>query len=112
MFDGQPKRTIIYAARDGSEPLQEWLDAMRDKQGRVVILKRLDKLRRGSPGKWREVGGVYELKIDFGPGYRVYCNFHGLELVILLAGGDKGTQDADIDYAKQLWRDYKERFMA
>lgn len=76
---------------------------MRDRQGRAKILARIDRLEDGNPGKTRSVGsGVVEMKIDFGPGYRIYYIQRGDELVLLLCGGDKSTQSADIRLAKVL----------
>jgi putative addiction module killer protein len=67
-------------------------------------------LERGNPGKVAPVGeGVSELKIDFGPGYRVYFGQQGEELVIILAGGDKASQDRDIKAAKKMWGEWKEQ---
>jgi len=80
-----------------------WLSSLRDRQGRAKIMARIDRLEEGNPGKSRSVGaGVVEMKIDFGPGYRVYYVQRGEMVVILLCGGDKGTQDDDIQRAKEL----------
>lgn len=76
---------------------------MRDRQGRAKILARIDRLEDGNPGKTRSVGsGVVEMRIDFGPGYRIYYIQRGDELVLLLCGGDKSTQSAEIRLAKVL----------
>ena len=80
-----------------------WLSYLRDRQGRAKILARIDRLEEGNPGKTRSVGaGVVEMKIDFGPGYRVYCVQRGDVVIVLLCGGDKSTQDNDIQRAKVL----------
>lgn len=80
-----------------------WLRDLRDDRARAKIAIRIDRLALGNPGKVKPVGeGVSELKIDYGPGYRVYFKQHGDELVILLCGGDKSTQDKDIVKAKEL----------
>jgi putative addiction module killer protein len=80
-----------------------WLSGLRDKQGRAKILARIDRLEEGNPGKTRSVGaGVVEMKIDFGPGYRVYYVQRGDVVIVLLCGGDKNTQDNDIKRAKAL----------
>jgi len=72
----------------------DWLNALRDKRGKVKILERLDRMEEGNPGKTRSVGSrVMELKIDFGPGYRLYFVRRGAMLAILLCGGDKSFQD-------------------
>jgi putative addiction module killer protein len=76
---------------------------LRDKQGRAKILARIDRLENGNPGKTRNVGaGVVEMKIDFGPGYRVYFAKRGQLLILLLCGGNKSTQTQDIQRAKTL----------
>lgn len=86
-----------------TEEFADWLTGMRDRQGRAKILARIDRLEDGNPGKTRSVGsGVVEMRIDFGPGYRIYYIQRGDELVLLLCGGDKSTQSADIRLAKVL----------
>lgn len=72
------------------------------------ILRRLTRVRAGLWGDARPVGaGVLELREHYGPGYRVYCARHGAALVILLAGGDKGSQRRDIEHAKRYWKDWQ-----
>jgi putative addiction module killer protein len=83
----------------------KWIDGLKDINGRAKILARVERLAAGNPGDVGPVGeGVSELRIDFGPGYRVYFKKKGKEIVILLAGGDKDTQDRDIQVAKELAR--------
>ena len=83
-----------------------WLDGLRDRQARARIQVRLDRLALGLAGDVKPVGsGVSELRIDYGPGYRVYFKRQGDDVVILLAGGDKRTQDRDIQRALALARD-------
>jgi putative addiction module killer protein len=80
-----------------------WLTALRDRQGRAKIMARIDRLEEGNPGKTRSVGaGVVEMKIDFGPGYRVYYVQRGEVVIVLLCGGDKSTQEKYIQRAKAL----------
>jgi putative addiction module killer protein len=86
-----------------TEEFASWLHGLRDKQGRAKILARIDRLKEGNPGKTRSVGaGVVEMKIDFGPGYRVYYIQQGELLILLLCGGNKSTQANDIKRAKVL----------
>jgi len=86
-----------------TEEFAAWLSGLRDRQGRAKILARIDRLEEGNPGNTRSVGaGVVEMKIDFGPGYRVYYVQRGEVTMVLLCGGDKSTQDSDIKYAKIL----------
>ena len=80
-----------------------WLDELRDIQARARVQSRIERLATGNPGDVEPVGeGVSELRIDYGPGYRVYFKQRGRELVILLAGGDKRTQAKDIKTALRL----------
>jgi putative addiction module killer protein len=82
-----------------------WFDRLRDRRGRARILVRIRRLSLGNPGDVRAVGeGVFELRIDSGPGYRIYFARRGLSAVVLLAGGDKRTQRNDIRRAVQLAR--------
>jgi putative addiction module killer protein len=99
-----------YRTRDGRRPLSEWIDALRDRSARMRVLARIDRLSVGLRGDWKAVGqGVFELRIDYGSGYRIYCAAHGHELVILLCGGDKRKQQQDIETAHAYWQDFKER---
>jgi putative addiction module killer protein len=88
---------------------REWLDALKDRVGRARILVRVERLIHGNPGQHRDLtDGVSELKIDFGPGYRVYYAQRGTSLLLLLAGGDKSTQQKDIATAIHLARNFQE----
>lgn len=80
-----------------------WIATLRDRQARARILVRIDRLAMGNPGQHRVLaGGVSELKIDHGPGYRVYYHQRGSTLVILLCGGDKQSQRSDIRSAQAM----------
>jgi putative addiction module killer protein len=82
-----------------------WFASLRDQQARARILARVRRLSLGNPGDVRPVGeGVSELRIDYGPGYRVYFTQRGATLIVLLVGGDKRTQRRDIETAKELAR--------
>ena len=88
-----------------TETYVQWIDNLRDLQARARVQVRIERLSAGNPGDVRAVGeGVSELRIDYGPGYRVYFTKRGREVVILLAGGDKTTQSADIKVALRLSR--------
>ena len=92
-----------------TDEYRDWLDALRDQTGRARILVRVDRLIDGNPGQHRHLtNGVSELKIDFGPGYRVYYMQKGVRLLLLLAGGDKSTQQRDVAMAIKLATDFKE----
>jgi putative addiction module killer protein len=98
-----------------SDAFDEWLENLRDERAKARIIARLERLERlerlaaGNQGDVKPVGdGVSELRINYGPGYRVYYMQHGAELIVLLCGGDKSTQDKDIRKAKEIasdWRD-------
>ncbi len=86
-----------------TEVFVEWLDSLKDIHARARVLVRIARLAAGNPGDVKPVSeGVSELRIDYGPGYRVYFKKRGRELVILLAGGDKSTQTRDIKKALRL----------
>ena len=92
-----------------TEEFSEWLGALRDSRAKANILIRIDRLAGGNPGDVAPVGkGVSELRINYGPGYRVYYIQRGTRYILLLAGGDKSTQDRDISKAKRLAMDYQE----
>ena len=92
-----------------TEAYGEWLDALKDRAGRARILVRVERLIHGNPGQHRDLtDGVSELKIDFGPGYRVYYAQRGTSLLLLLAGGDKSTQQKDIAMAIHLAKSFQE----
>lgn len=99
-----------YEREDGRVPFTEWLDSMRDKVAQARIRIRLNQVQAGNFGDSEPVGeGVIELRVHVGAGYRVYCGRHGKSVVLLLCGGDKGTQKADIKQAKELWAEWKRR---
>ncbi|PIP82435.1 MAG: addiction module killer protein [Elusimicrobia bacterium CG_4_9_14_3_um_filter_62_55] len=98
-----------YRTRNGRVPVSEWIEAL-DAASAARILVYLERLRFGRAGGLRSVGrGVWELKIDVGPGYRVYFSQVGKRLLLLLCGGDKGSQRRDVRLAKRYREDYLER---
>lgn len=99
-----------YLTKKGEKPFKEWLDRLKDIRARQKVRIRLDRVRLGSLGKNRSVGeGVFEIKIDYGPGYRVYCVIEERTIILLLLGGDKSSQKGDIALAREYWRDHKGR---
>jgi putative addiction module killer protein len=89
---------VRYSAEFG-----KWLKSLRDANAYARIVQRIRRLERGNPGDVKPVGaGLHELRIDYGPGYRVYFVYEGSAVVILLCGGDKGTQGRDIKRARDL----------
>ena len=92
-----------------TDDYREWIDALKDRAGRARMLVRVDRLIEGNPGQHRDLtDGVTELKIDFGPGYRVYYTQRETRLLLLLAGGDKSTQQKDIAKAIRLAKSFQE----
>lgn len=99
-----------YADAKGKEPFRDWLYGLRDRAAFARITVRLDRVELGNFGFCKSVGtGVFELKIDYGPGYRVYYAISGKTVVLLLLGGDKSTQSKDIEMAKSYWASHRER---
>ncbi len=108
-MEAYPYAIEYYLTVSNRKPFKEWLDSL-DIVTRAKIRIRLDRARLGNLGRNRSVGeGVYELKIDYGPGYRVYYALNGKTVILLLLGGDKSTQKKDISLAKVYWKDHKER---
>jgi putative addiction module killer protein len=105
-----PRVVDYYYTADGQAPFKEWLHAISDRPTRQIIAARLARVRRGLLGDSRFVGsGVWELRVDVGPGYRIYFGQKAPALVWLLCGGHKGTQEKDIWKAQTLWFDYLRR---
>jgi len=99
-----------YQTSDKRIPYREWLDTVRNPVAFAAVQLRVDRLERGLFGDCAPVGeGVWELRIDTGAGYRVYYGLAGKQVVLLLCGGDKRTQKADIKRAKEYWKDHGER---
>ena len=99
---------LVYRDRSGESPYREWLESLDWKtQDRIVL--RVARLKWGQFGDFKALdGGLYELRLFFGPGYRVYFGEHGGKMVLLLSGGDKSTQKQDIKTAKEFWKHYLE----
>ena len=105
-----PYEIEYFVAENGQKPFREWLERLRDVDGRAKIRIRLDRVRLGNLGDSRSVGeGVHELRVDHGPGYRVYFGQEGTRLILLLLGGDKSSQKRDIARAKELWNEHRVR---
>ena len=108
----QSKSRIVdyYKTLAGREPAREWLSSLKDSLTQAILYKRIRQAGLGQFGKTRNVGdGVWELKIDFGPGYRVYYGIQGDELILILMAGSKRTQPMDIKKARAYWIEWKER---
>jgi putative addiction module killer protein len=98
----------VYETSKGKLPYSEWENSLSAKD-RAIITTRLVRIRQGNLGDCKPIKGtpgVYEFRIDFGPGYRIYYGMKGKKIILLLCGGDKGTQNKDILKAKTFWEDY------
>jgi putative addiction module killer protein len=110
MRNTQPRELEFYRTQNGRVPFTEWFESIRDTRAQGRIEARLISLEFGNFGDYRSVGGgVFELRIHVGRGYRVYFGEVDNMVVLLLCGGDKSSQQRDIERAKTYWRDYKER---
>ncbi|MEW6516653.1 MAG: type II toxin-antitoxin system RelE/ParE family toxin [candidate division FCPU426 bacterium] len=105
------KQLLYYQTPDGRLPFRDWLYCgSLEKKTKSIVIERLNRLSVGNPGDYKALGrGVCELRIDFGPGYRIYYAHTGKAIILLLCGGNKKTQKKDIETAGEYWRDYKDR---
>lgn len=100
-----------YRTPNGRQPFTEWFESIRDSSTRIRIDKRLKRLEDGNLGDCESVGdGVFELRLHFGPGYRMYFGQIDNRIILLLSGGDKTSQRRDIERSKAYWREYKETY--
>jgi putative addiction module killer protein len=98
----------FYTRADGVAPFWEWVMTLRDSLTQDRIDQRLSRFRLGNMGDCKSVGGgIWEARLHFGPGYRIYYALDGRELIVLLCGGDKSTQANDIRTAREYWDDYR-----
>ena len=110
MRNAHPRTIDFYQISNGHEPFTEWFLSIRDTSIRRRIQSRLIAIETGNLGDRKSVGeGVWELRLDFGPGYRIYYGEVDNTVVLLLCGGDKSSQRRDIERAKNYWKEYKER---
>ena len=99
-----------YASRDGKAIFTEWWRKLRDRQARDRIHIQIDRLALGNTSDSKSLGnGIHELRIHYGPGYRVYYGKTGKGIILLLCGGNKASQQQDIKRAKYYWQDYRRR---
>lgn len=99
-----------FLSEDERDPLQEWLKKLRDPIAKMQVVKRVNRIESGIFGNHKFCrDGVWELRIDQGAGYRVYYAMSGALVVLLLCGGDKGSQDADIERAIGYWKNWQWR---
>ncbi|MES9858711.1 MAG: type II toxin-antitoxin system RelE/ParE family toxin [Sedimenticola sp.] len=99
-----------YTDEQGKSPYAQWLGNLRDARAKAKIIMQVDRMELGLFGDSEPIGdGLSELRIHYGPGYRVYYGKEGQKVYLLLCGGDKSTQSKDIKRAKAHWQDYKRR---
>ncbi len=109
MHDVHPREIQIYRTPNGRQPFIEWLESIKDKTTQRRIRTRLAYLKAGNFGDFKSVGdGVFELRLNFGPGYRIYFGQVSSTIILLLCGGDKSSQVRDIEQARNYWLQYKE----
>jgi putative addiction module killer protein len=103
-------KIVIYSTKTGKEPYSEWEDGL-DKKTQAIVKNRLDRISLGNLGKVKAIKGskdIWEIVLDIGPGYRIYYGKKGATIVLLLVGGEKKTQERDIEKVKRYWLDGKE----
>ena len=99
-----------YITTEGRDPFKDWVSKLADRMARARVLARVQRLAAGNFGDCKPLdGGVWELRIDHGPGYRVYYALAGKRLILLLVGGDKRRQQSDIESAVAFWNDWQRR---
>jgi len=108
-MEAKANRVDVYRKPDGRSPFVEWVDSLQDLMTINIIQKRLGFLRQGNMGDFKFFDGIYELRIDYGPGYRIYCGKKDKTFVLLLLGGSKARQRKDIEKAVQYWIDFQKR---
>jgi putative addiction module killer protein len=103
------RKISLLELRPGYSPFERWYQALKDQTSRAKIFAAITKLANPGYQGFKAIGaGVYELRIFIGPGYRVYFGLRGNEIVVLIHGGDKSSQTEDINYAKKLWKQFKD----
>jgi len=100
-----------YTDENGKSPYAEWLEGLRDARAKAKVIMQVDKMELGLFGDSQPIGeGLSELRIHYGPGYRVYYGKERQQVYLLLCGGDKSTQSKDIKQAKAYWQNHKRRY--
>lgn len=107
--EAKHKEVLLYEDERGKKPFTVWIESLRDARTRRRILQRIMRVEDGNYGDYKSLkDGLYEMRLHFGSGYRVYFGEDGETVVILLCGGDKSTQKKDIEIAKSYWKEYKD----
>lgn len=108
MFVAYPRELVLLELASGRSPFEDWLMTIKDKKIRYAVDARLSRIRAGNFGDHKSLGeGVFELKIDIGPGLRVYYGIVDDKIVVIIGAGSKRTQKRDIKEAKLLWRKFE-----
>ena len=108
MPTAQPKEIELYITPEGKIPFSDWLDSLKSKRIKAEVNRRLERATAGNFGDHKSVGeDVYEIRITYGPGYRIYYATVDNKIILLLCAGEKDTQAADVKKAKKYWRDYQ-----
>ena len=109
MREAHPRKLQYFRTATGRTPFKEWFERVPDQKTQDRVQRRLDRVELGNFGDCRPVGGgVSELRLDFGPGYRIYFCELDNTIILLLSGGDKSSQRRDILLAKTYWQEYRE----
>lgn len=98
---------IVYSKENGIEPFTDWVMSLKDKRAQNTVLLRIQRLRQGNFGDCKHFDGIHELRIDYGPGLRIYLATIGKKIFLILGGGDKHTQSKDIKMAKLYLDNYR-----
>ena len=110
-MDAKPRDILYYTTASGKQPVRRWLERIKDSMTQAILYKRIRQAGMGNLGHTKSVGsGVSEFKIDYGQGYRIYYGIHKDKLIVLLVGGTKRTQQADIETAKEYWNHWKKEY--
>ena len=111
-MENRPIRVEVYATETGSTPFKEWLHPLKDLKAQAVVFKRLRRLELRNLGDFKYFDHILELRIDYGPSYRIYCGKKENTWIVLLVGGTKRTQSEDVRTAQEYWKDWQKRFFS
>jgi putative addiction module killer protein len=109
MIDANHFKIVFYETENGRVPFDDWLSGLKDIRGKLAVEGRLGRLRDGNPGDCKYFDDLMEMRIDYGPGYRIYCAKKEKTFIVILIGGAKKGQSRDIEKAKEYWADYQKR---
>jgi putative addiction module killer protein len=110
MLISRSRKAIIYETKEGKRPFEQWLNKLKDVVGQAKVLARIERAESGNFGNYKDLGSeIYEIKESYGPGYRTYFSIDKKDLILLLMGGTKASQESDIQKARKYWKEYKQR---